>query len=335
MRKKGSFGISDAVPFIAFAVIFIFFSVMSQGRLLSAYSLNKLVDQSIVIIVIGCGVLFVVSQGSIDLSVGVNLALSGVVGLWAALLVGAPFLLIPFTMIVGTIVGIFNGFIVSKLKVPSFILTIAMLIGVRGVVLLIQSKIDAQYIPASMQILNNPYVKIPMFAVIVLIMFYLFEFTKAGRYSQAIGENEIVAKFVGVPITKMKILAYALSGLMAGLASVFSIITIGGTSQQMGSFMEMRVAMAVYLGGVLVSGGKSAKFYKMLLGAFSITIIVNGLAIIGYPETQMSQSVGGVLLLLILFITTMVTLRSRNSGSNVSGEIAESGEQENEKGLRH
>ena len=327
MRKKSPFGISDAVPFIAFFIIFIFFSVMSQGRLLSAYSLNKLIDQSMVIIIIGCGVIFVVSQGSIDLSVGVNLALSGVVGLWAALALGAPFLLIPFAMIVGIIVGVFNGFVVSKLKVPSFILTIAMLIGVRGVVLLIQSKIDAQYIPVSMQILNNPYVKIPMFAVIVLIMLYLFEFTKAGRYSQAIGENEMVAKFVGVPIVKMKILAFALSGMMAGLASVFSIITIGGTSQQMGSFMEMRVAMAVYLGGVLVSGGKSAKFYKVLLGAFSITIIVNGLAIIGYPETQMSQSVGGILLLLILFITTLVTLRSRNRTS-ASDETPEAGEQE-------
>lgn len=315
MRQKRSFGPADAVPFIAFAVIFIFFSVMSSGRLLSAYSLNKLIDQSMVIIIIGCGVIFVTSQGSIDLSVGVNLALSGVIGLWAALALGMPYLLIPFAMIVGTIVGIFNGVIVSKLKVPSFILTIAMLIGVRGVVLYIQTMVDAQYIPASMQILNNPYVKIPMFAVIVIVMAYVFEFTKAGRYSQAIGENEMVAKFVGIPINKMKILAFALSGMMAGLASVFSIITIGGTSQQMGAFTEMRVAMAVFLGGVLVSGGKSAKIYKVLLGSFSITIITNGLAIIGYPETQMSQSVGGVLLLLILFITTMVAIRSQNRGS--------------------
>ena len=326
MKQKRSFGLSDAIPFIAFAVVFVFFSFMSDGRLLSAYSINKLIDQSMVIIIIGCGILFVVAQGSIDLSVGVNLAFSGVIGLWAAMELGSPFLLIPFATIVGTAVGIFNGFIVSKLKVPSFILTIAMLIGVRGVVLYIQTKIDAMYIPAAMKILNEPFVKIPMFAVIVLVMLYVFEFTKAGRYSQAIGENEMVAEFVGVPITKMKILAFALSGMMAGLASVFSIISIGGTSQQMGSFMEMRVAMAVYLGGVLVSGGKSAKGYKVLLGGFTITIIVNGLAIIGYPETQMSQSVGGILLLLILFITTLFTLRSRNRGS-AADEISEIGEQ--------
>jgi ribose transport system permease protein len=98
---------------------------------------------------------------------------------------------------------------------------------------------------------------------------------------------------------------------MAGAASIFSILTIGGTSQTMGSFTEMKVAMAVFLGGVLVTGGTSAKIYKMLLGSFSITIIVNGLAIIGYPESQTSESVQGILLLLILLVTILATNRDR------------------------
>jgi ribose transport system permease protein len=199
-------------------------------------------------------------------------------------------------------------------------LTIAMLIGVRGIVHLIQTQIGAQYLPASMRVLNVPGVKIALFVLIVAIMTYLFEFTKAGRYSQAIGENETVAKFAGVPINKMKILAFMLSGLMAGAASLFSIVTIGGTSQTMGSFTEMKVAMAIFLGGVLVTGGTSAKIYKMLLGSFSITIIVNGLAILGYPETQASESVQGLLLLLILFVTILATNRDRKRGSPLGDE---------------
>mgnify|MGYP000952884524 FL=1 len=69
--------------------------------------------------------------------------------------------------------------------------------------------------------------------------------------------------------------------------------------------------MAIFLGGVLVTGGYSAKIYKMLLGSFSITTIVNGLAIIGYPETEVSESVEGVLLLLILLVTMLSAERSR------------------------
>ncbi|SHH87903.1 ribose transport system permease protein [Sporobacter termitidis DSM 10068] len=309
------------VPFIAFAVIFLFFTIASKGKMVSAYNLGMLIDQSMVIIIIGSGMLFVVAQGSIDLSVGVNLALSGVIGMWAATATGIPLLLIPVSLAVGAIIGLFNGAIVSMLKVPSFILTIALLIGVPGIVHLIQTQIGAQYLSSSLRFLNMPAVKIPLFIVIVALMAVVFEFKKSGRYCRAIGENETVPKFVGVPITKVKILAFMLSGLMAGVGSIFSILTVGGTSQTMGSFMEMKVAMAMFLGGVLVTGGTSAKIYKMLLGSFSITIIVNGLAIIGYPESQTSESVEGILLLLILIVTIIATGRDKKRGSPPDNEV--------------
>jgi ribose transport system permease protein len=141
-------------------------------------------------------------------------------------------------------------------------------------------------------------------------MIYLFEFTRLGRYGKAIGENETAAKNVGVPVTLMKILAFALSGLLAGAGGIFSVSKLGATNQTMGVFLEMQVAMAIYLGGVLVTGGGSAKMYKVILGSISITIIVNGLAVIGKAESHISQSVEGVLLLVILFITIIANTRS-------------------------
>jgi ribose transport system permease protein len=260
-------------------------------------------------IVVGCGALFVVAQGSIDLSVGVNLALSAVVATWAANAAGTV-MLIPVALIVGLIIGIFNGIVVSRFKVPSFMLTIAMLIGVRGVVNYIQTVIGAEYIPGSMALLNQPYIKYPAFAVIVVVMAYIFEYTKAGRYSKAIGENETAAGFIGVPVNLMKVAAFALSGLMVGFGALFSLASVGGTSMQMGVFFEMKVAMAIFLGGVLVTGGTSAKLYKVLLGSFSITIIVNGLALIGLSASQYSQTIEGLLLLIILFVTILASKKS-------------------------
>ena len=327
--KKFNVKFQDVIPFIAFFVIFIFFSIISYDgrtgniRMLTAYNLNLLLDQSMISIIIGAGVLFVVAQGSTDLSVGVNLALSGVIATWLAHATGIPFLMIPAALIVGLIVGLFNGVIVSKFKVPSFMLTIAMLFGVRGLVNYIQVNIATQRIPESMSFLNAPYIKIPIFIVIVVIMAYIFEFTKIGRYSRAIGENETTAKFVGIPVGAAKIVAFGLSGLMAGTAAVFSLATIGSTSQQMGVFLEIRVIMAIFLGGVLVTGGSSAKFYKILLGSFSITMIVNGLAIIGKSDSQISQSVQGVLLLLILAVSIIVGGRAERVKSD---EIKTDGE---------
>jgi ribose transport system permease protein len=317
--KKKRIGLQDIVPFAAFIVIFMFFEIASGGKMLSPFNLSMLVDQSLITIVVGCGALFVVAQGSIDLSVGVNLALSGVVATWAANLAGGA-LLIPVALIVGIIVGIFNGVVVSRFKVPSFMLTISMLIGVRGIVNYIQTIIGTQYIPESMTVLGEPYIRYPVFVAIVILMAYVFEFTKVGKYSKAIGENETTAKFVGVPVSLMKIVAFAISGLLVGLGALFSLTSVGGTSQQMGVFFEMKVMMAIFLGGVLVTGGTSAKLYKVLLGSFSITIIVNGLALIGLSETQYAQTVQGVLLLLILFVTIKASNRTGRAARSLPDE---------------
>jgi ribose transport system permease protein len=140
--KKLNIKLSDIVPFIAFIVIFAFFTIASGGRMLNAYNLKQLLSQSLVTIIVGCGMLFVVAQGSIDLSVGVNLALSGVIATHISNIAGA-WAFIPCALIVGGIVGVFNGIIVSRFKVSSFMLTIAMLIGLRGVINFIQSNLAA------------------------------------------------------------------------------------------------------------------------------------------------------------------------------------------------
>ena len=309
MKRKFSF--QDVVPFISFIVIFLFFTITSYNgrtgtfRMLTPLNLNTILDHTMLTIVVACGALFVVAQGSIDMSVGVNLALSGVIAMWTAHATGSPFLLIPVSLLVGLAVGIINGIIVSRFKVSSFMLTIAMLIGIRGLVNFIQTRIETQRLPDSLAFLDIPSVKVAVFLVIILIMAYIFEFTKAGKYSRAIGENETAAKFVGIPVNRIKITAFALSGLMAGAGAIFSLVTIGSTSQQMGVFLEMRVIIAIFLGGVLVTGGSSAKFYKILLGSFSIQIIISGLALMNRSDSHISQSVEGVLLLLILLISIL------------------------------
>lgn len=309
--KKRKLSFQDLVPFVAFFAIFIFFTIASYNqrtgtfRMLTALNLGTILDQTMQTIVVACGALFVVAQGSIDLSLGVNLALSGVVGMWAAYATGIDFLLIPVTLAVGLLVGLFNGVIVSRFKVSSFMQTIAMMIGVRGLVNYIQAEIHTQRLPVSLSFLNGSTVKAIIFAVIVAVMWYLFEFTKTGRYSRAIGENETAARFVGVPVNKIKVIAFAISGLMAGMGALFSLVTIGSTSQQMGVFLEMRVVMAIFLGGVLVTGGSSAKFYKILLGSFSIQVIINGLALMSKGDSHITQSVQGILLLIILLLSAM------------------------------
>lgn len=335
--KKIKVKAGTLVPFIALIVIFAFFAIASDGRTFAPDNLLRLIDQSAITILLGLGMLFVVAQGSIDLSVGVNLALSGVIGTYVANIAGG-WAFIPVCLFVGLVIGVFNGIMVARFKVNSFMLTISMLIGVRGIVNFIQEGLmkatgfGSQYLPQSILFLGDSRVRLIIFIVVLALMAYLFEFTKLGRYSKAIGENETVAKNVGIPVTLMKIVAFSISGILAGLGGVFTVAQLGSTNQTMGVFREMQTAMSVFLGGVLVTGGASAKIYKVVLGSISITLIVNGLAIIGKAESHISQSVEGFILLLILFITIIVNrggikrfLTARKKSDNAS--LTQSAEQ--------
>jgi ribose/xylose/arabinose/galactoside ABC-type transport system permease subunit len=93
----------------------------------------------------------------------------------------------------------------------------------------------------------------------------------------------------------------------------------------MGSFLEIRVVMGIYLGGVLVTGGSSAKFYKILLGSFSIQIIVSGLALMGKGNIEYSQSVQGILLLVILFLSAVAGRKRRAQAPTLEEETAGKG----------
>lgn len=307
MTQKRKVKAADIIPFAAFIILLIFFAAASKGKMLSAYNLRLLVEESIQTIVVGCGVLFVVAQGSIDLTVGVNLALSGVIGMHVATMAGVGWLAIPVSIICGTLVGLLNGFLVAKCKVPSFTLSIAMLIGVRGIVNFIQTKIGIEYVPDDLRFITTAGFRFTLFAIILVAFCYIFEFTRVGRYSQAIGENETTTRFIGIPVTKYKMLAFVISGFLAGVGAVFSMGSVGGTSMQMGVFLEMRTAMAVFFGGILVTGGSSAKFYKVILGSLSITVITTGLSLIGLSDSQYSESIEGILLLIILFITIVAS----------------------------
>ena len=304
---KNKIKAADIIPVISFVVIFAFFTIASKGAMLSGYNLSIILDQSMITIIVGCGVLFVIAQGSTDMTIGVNLGLSGVLAVHVGLVSGHPWTTLPLACIFGAALGLLNGFLVAKCKVPSFMLSIAELIGIRGLINYIQTVISAEYITNEMRVLNTPRVKIPMFIVIVVIMIYIFEFTRIGRSSRAIGENETTAKFVGIPVERIKIIAFTLSGLCAGYASILAVAQINGTNMQMGVFLEMKTVMAIFFGGVLVTGGASAKSYKVFLGALSIQIIINGLGLIGKSATQVQQFVEGVLLLVVLFITMLAS----------------------------
>lgn len=308
--KKGITGfLSDnAVSFVGIIVITAFFTVATRGRLLSSGNMQAILDQIIPLIIGGLGMIFVVSQGSIDMSQGSLVALSGTLAIMASNQFGFA-VLFPVALICGAAVGLFNGVVLSRFKVPSLMLTFAMLIALRALVALFT---QGDTIFASPEILSvNDYpIKLSLFIGLVLVVGYLFEYTKVGYHCKAIGENEIVGTYTGVGVAKSKILAYILSGLMAGVVGVLTVARIGGVDPGMGNFFELQVMLALFIGGVPVNGGMQSRIYKLLIGAPTVAILDSGLILCGVGG-ELSEMIKGAVLLLVVFITLLPRAGSR------------------------
>lgn len=283
--------------------LFLFFTIYSGGKTLQQGNLLSLIDQSTLTMLAGCGTIFVVAQGGSDLSIGTTLAMSTILAGTVYNFTGNYLLLLPIVFVVCVVFGLLNGFLVAYCKVPSFMTTIAMLIGIRGLVNFLIDKFGVAYATPAVRMLNSYFIKIPMLIVFLILAIYLLDYTKLGRYSKAIGENENVAIAVGIPVRKMKIIAFLLSAIMAGVAGIFMMAKLAGTNFTMGSFFEMQVVQVIFLGGVLVTGGNSASVPKIIVGALTLSIIENGLALCGWTSTDVKQIVEGVLLMLVLFIS--------------------------------
>lgn len=304
MKKK--FSINTLIPIMSFLILFCVFLIATRGTLVTPQNISNIVSQAFPVIIGGTGVLFVTAMGSTDLSVGANAALSATLGAMAASHLGT-WAIFPVAIGTGMLVGALNGLWNSRCKMPSF-MTLAMLIGLRGLLNYFLAS-NLIYAPTVLITFNTFPVKLAIVAVLVVIFYYVFEYTKIGYYCRAIGENERTVIATGINVKRIRMTAFIISGFMAALFGIMQIVNVGGSTNSLCQFMEMRIQMAIFLGGVSVTGGFSARIYKLLIGSFTIVMIENGLTLCGVDST-LSSAIQGILLMLVLFATIYFERRS-------------------------
>ena len=316
------------VPLILLIIILAFFTFRTNGRMVTVNNLRAIFDQTIVTIIVGLGVIFVVATGGTDLSVGTTIGITTVFGSYMIGIVGNELILFPVAFALALVQGFVNGFLVTKMRVPSFMATLAMLIGMRGIVNFVQSKLPGLYFAGPIVNAFRRFdIKICVLIILILIIYYLLSYTKFGEYCKAIGENESVAISVGVPVTKIKIAAFVLSSVMAAIGGFFVMGRVGGTNTTMGVSVEIDIVMAIFLGSVLVTGGYSAKIPKLIIGAFTLTLIKNGMTMIRMTSIRDTQAAQGILLMLILLATIQISNREFSFSRNSKAPLQQSSEQ--------
>lgn len=221
------------------------------------------------------GMAFVILVGEIDLSVGAVLALSGVVmGLVGQI---NPILGIFCGLLVGVLTGSVSGFLVTKMKISSWIASLAMMFGLRGLILIISDKSIPIKDPlmrfANIKILPNLFnnlpgginILIPIFFILTFLCIFVAQKTKYGMRLYAVGGNKEAAKMMGINVDKTKIVAFICSGLIASIAGVLLASASGSATLRAGDVYETYAIAMCAIGGIKLTGGEG-KFNGVFFG---------------------------------------------------------------------
>ncbi|WP_161992728.1 ABC transporter permease [Aureimonas leprariae] len=287
---------------IAIVVLGILVSLISPKFATSGNLLNVL-QNACFIGVMALGMTPVIVSGGIDISVGSILGLCGIM-LGVVLVAGWPLpLAILAVLALGAACGAFNGAVIAYLKLPPFVVTLAALSMGRSLALVVsQNTVFYEFGPWTDQLLELgggrtlglPNV-IYALAVGIVVLHVLLTKTRWGRYVFAVGGNEDAARLCGIPVEPIKISAYAFSGLMAAVTSVFLVGWLGAVTNALGTGYELQVIAATVIGGASLVGGFGTAI-GAAIGAVLVEVIRNSLLIAGVNPFWQGFFVGSFIL---------------------------------------
>ncbi len=290
------------LPFLSLIVLFLALWIASPYFLTST-NLSSLVRQTAVINIMALGMTIIIISGGIDLSVGAILAMSGLLGTMA-MEKGLPIPLgIVIGLAVGLLCGMLNGFLITRLRIAPFIVTLGTLGIFRGVTLLISNGLPVHNIPAAFSFLGEgsvfglPFV-LYLLSGSALAMHFVLEHTRLGRYSFAIGSNSAAAVYAGIRIGFYSTAAYAIGGLLTGLAGLIEASRLMTGQPTAGSGYELQAIAAVVIGGGSLHGGEGSVL-GTLIGAFIMGLLTNGSDLLGISNYLQQVVIGAVIILAV------------------------------------
>ena len=286
-------------------LLIITMSLLSPYFLSISNFLNILLATS-VIGILAIGSTFVISSAGLDLSVGSVMGLAGVAGAVVMNQLGLNWVFgILACIIAGGIAGFFNGQLVTRAKIPAFIVTLGMLGVARGTALLLCDGKPIYGLSNEFLFLGQgrpfdiPF-PVVIFIVVALITHYILASTKFGKHTLVIGDNQIAAVAMGININRHKVQLYALSGGLAGLAGMIFTSRVNAGDPTAGLNYELTAITAAIIGGTNLFGGKGS-IIGTFIGALIMGVLQNGLNLLAVQSYYQRMAIGAVLILAVWF----------------------------------
>ncbi|MGB9857817.1 MAG: ABC transporter permease [Dictyoglomaceae bacterium] len=276
----------EVFPLFALLGLIIVSSIISP-YFFTVINFRNILAQVAVIAVLAAGETFVILVGGIDLSPGSVLALSGaVVAYLMKFLDVHPFLAIIFALSVGTFAGLINGFLVTKVKIPSFVATLSMMAVARGGALIITGGSPISLFPPTFRLIARYLGPVSGLTFIMLFIYILGQFilskTRLGRYIYALGGNEEALRYSGIKADKVKLFVFAFSGFCSALGGVMLTARLDSAYPIAGEGYELDAIASSVLGGISFVGGVGS-LIGTFMGALIMTILGNILNLLQVP----------------------------------------------------
>lgn len=288
---------------VAVMLLSLLLSIASPYFLTTGNLSNILVQASVIALLAG-GQTFVILTGGVDLAVGALTALCGAVAGHMMIKLGMP---VEWALLaavaIGAAVGLFNGYLVAFVGIPSFIVTLGGLTLWRGLAFEATGGFDNAGMPDPLPFIGyGELLGVPMPIVISALYFMVMAFvlssTKLGRYVYAMGSNEMGARQVGINIKAYKLAVYVVCGLSCALGAIVLMARMDSSSGKMAQMFELDAIAAVILGGTSLFGGRGS-IWGSLLGAVLITMVRNGMNLLEISQFKQMMAIGAVVIVAV------------------------------------
>ena len=297
--------------FIALLGACIFFATQSD-RFLSGQNFSLILQQVMVIGVIAIGQTLIILTAGIDLSCGMAMALGSIIMTKFATALGLnPAVAVLAGILVCVLIGYVNGMLVTRVRLPAFIVTLGMLNIVFAITQLYSNGQTVTDIPESMLFLgttcsmggtNVAYGAVLMLALYLITWLFLCD-TSPGRHIYAVGNNPEAARLTGIATNKVLLGVYSLAGFFYGIAALLSVARLGVGDPQAGQTDNLDSITAVVLGGTSLFGGRGLVL-GTLIGVLIVGVFRNGLTLMGVPSV-FQILITGILVILAVTVDQM------------------------------
>jgi rhamnose transport system permease protein len=315
-REFSIFSLIKSWEFTLLVVLIIVF-IVNTNLSSNFLKINNLIDTSLIFMeksILALPMTLIIMTGFIDISIASIVAMTGVVlatcfnsgvNIWVSVIIALS---------VGLIAGLLNGVIITKLKIPSIVVTLGTMLFYRGIAYILLGDNAISGFPEKFGILGGAYnvtfipIQLIIFIILVIIFGLILHKTTFGRQLYAIGNNEDACRYSGIPVDRIRVILFTIMGFVSGLCGVLLTSRIMSARPDIATGYELKVITIVVLGGVAIFGGKGS-ILGVTIATFIVGYLSYGLSIINIQSPIINIFIGLILIITLLVPTIVAVFR--------------------------